>query len=377
MAEYLTVPSKIGGLTQGNANGLNLSANYFYGPSLCGGCVSGFGALPRNEFNESTDYNALQINVRRNMTRHLSYQLAYTWSKTMGLGLGSIGDGSSGVAESAIFPDKFRNWGAAYNPTPQVVAINYVYEAPNLGQKLNFKPLGWITDHWTWSGITQIHSDLMFGVPGYTLSNSNSTSDPTENWTGSTEGSRMLVTGNYRLSSIGQSPQFNGLGAAAVNTPSAPLPAGLQEGNAGYTTASYPIQGSAGNQVINQGAFTIPFPCSQTPAANPVYGIGESMECFGNAGAGSLMNIPGTRVFNFDMTFQKAFPLKSERRQLLFRAEMYNIFNHPQFNGANTGPSYDWNNWKNGVLVETANNVGRYTGTLNPRQMSLSLRLQF
>jgi hypothetical protein len=251
---------------------------------------------------------------------------------------------------------------------------------------LNFKPLGWITDHWTWSGITQIHSDLMYGIPGYTLSNSNGTSDPLENWTGSTEGARLFVVGNYRLSSIGQSPQFNGLGAAAVaigpnNGQSAALGTGSQEVAGGvsatYTTTQYPFQGSAGNQIINQGAFQIPFPCSATPAANPVYGVGESMECFGNAGAGSLMNIPGTRVFNFDMTFSKNFPLKSERRVLIFRAEMYNIFNHPQFTGANTGPSYDWNNWKNGVLVETANNVGRYTGTLNPRQMSMSLRLQF
>jgi len=147
--------------------------------------------------------------------------------------------------------------------------------------------------------------------------------------------------------------------------------------SATYTTSSYPFQGSAGNQIINQRAFTIPFPCSATPAANPIYGVGESMECLGNAGAGSLMSIPNTRVFNFDMTFQKAFPLKSEKRSLVFRAEMYNIFNHTQYNAANTGPSYDWNNWKNGVLVETANNLGRYTTTLNPRQMSMSLRLQF
>jgi len=188
MAQYLTVPSKIGGLTQGNASGLDLSANYFYGPSLCGGCVSGFGGLPRNEFSESTDYNGLQINLRRNMTRHLSYQLAYTYSKTMGVGLGSIGDGSSGIGQSAIFPDKFRNWGGSFNPTPQVAAINYVYEAPNLGQKLHSKLLGVVTDHWTWSGITQIHSDLMYGIPGYTMSNSNGTSDPLENWTGSTGG---------------------------------------------------------------------------------------------------------------------------------------------------------------------------------------------
>jgi hypothetical protein len=106
-------------------------------------------------------------------------------------------------------------------------------------------------------------------------------------------------------------------------------------------------------------------------------GIGESMECFGNAGSGSIITIPGTRTNNWDMTFAKNFPLKNEKRVLLFRAEMYNIFNHTQFRGWNVSPSYDWNNWKNGVLVQTNSGLGRYTSSLNPRQMSMSLSLRF
>jgi hypothetical protein len=318
------------------------------------------------------------MTLRRNMTKHLSYGLSYTYSKIMGLPLGSVGNGSNGGTESPQWSNKARNWGPSYSPTPHVVAINYVYEVPNLGQKLNFKPLGWVTDHWTWSGITQIRSDLMFGVPGCCgISNTNGTSNPSETWTGSTEGARFFVTGNYRLSSIGQSAQYNGLGQGAAYVTSSAIPAGLQEGAAGYTVNQYPVNGAAGVQVLNEAAFSIPYPCSQTAAANPVYGVGQSLECFGNAGAGSLLDIPKTKVLNFDMTFAKNFPLKSEKRVLMFRAEMYNIFNHTQFSGANTGPSYDWNNYKNGVLVQTANNLGRYTGTLNPRQMSMSLRLQF
>jgi hypothetical protein len=77
------------------------------------------------------------------------------------------------------------------------------------------------------------------------------------------------------------------------------------------------------------------------------------------------------------MTFSKNFPLKSEKRVLLFRAEMYNIFNHTQFNGWNISPTYDFNNWKNGLLVQTTSGLGRYTSSLNPRQMSMSLRFQF
>ena len=126
------------------------------------------------------------------------------------------------------------------------------------------------------------------------------------------------------------------------------------------------------------GAFVIPNPCSWTPGPTPQQGVGQSMSCFGNAGAGSLIPLPGTRVFNWDMTFTKVFPLKSERRQIMFRAEMYNIFNHTQFLGASTGQSYDWRAYKtDGTLTPTNGSTGRYTSAAAPRIMSLALRFQF
>jgi hypothetical protein len=77
------------------------------------------------------------------------------------------------------------------------------------------------------------------------------------------------------------------------------------------------------------------------------------------------------------VTFSKGFPLKGERRQLQFRAEMYNIFNHTQFTAANIAPSYSWPLWQTGVLQQTNANLGRYTAAANPRQMSMGLRLVF
>jgi hypothetical protein len=330
--------SPMSGYLYANATGKDLNDNYFRP-------LPGIGQLGTTDFQASSDYHALQVNVRRNMTRHLSYGLAYTFAKTMSLSAGS-----------PYFTDKYRNWQPVYSAAPHVLAINYVYEAPNLGQKLNSKALGWVTDHWSISGLTQWRSNRMAGVPGISFTGSNTTNNATPNWTGSAEGARMLVVGNPQLPS-GQA-SFVGGAAVAVN-------------------GGYGPNGTPGNQLINESAFQIPYPCSYTPAATPQLGIGENMECFGNAGAGSIINIPNTRVYNFDMTLTKNFPLKTERRVLQFRAEMYNIFNHAQFNGYNIGPTYDWSNWKNGVLVQTSSTLGRMTGTLNPRQMSMSLRLQF
>jgi hypothetical protein len=77
------------------------------------------------------------------------------------------------------------------------------------------------------------------------------------------------------------------------------------------------------------------------------------------------------------MTITKNFPLKKEGRFIQFRAEAYNLPNHTQFSGFNIAPQYDWRNWLQGRLVQTNSSLNRFTGTLNPRQMEMSVRLVF
>jgi hypothetical protein len=331
-----------------NTNGKALADNYFRP-------LPGLGALRTVDYAGNSSYNSLQVTLRRNFTRRLSYGLAYTWSKTMS----AFGATASGYpytnTQSPYFPDKFRNYGPSYQPTPHVLVANYIYDVPNLGQKFNLKPLGWVTDHWTVSGITQWRSDIRVGVPAISFSGTTST-NPQMLWTGGYELGRMLVVGNPQLPSgqvsfVGNTPLVQSPGANANGTP--------------------------GNQLLNESVFVIPNPCSWTPGPTPQQGVGQSLSCFGNAGAGSLIPIPGTRMFNWDVTFSKAFPLRSEKRQILFRAEMYNIFNHTQFTAANIAPQYNWPLWQSGVLQQTNANLGRYTAAANPRQMSMSVRLHF
>ena len=320
-----------------NVSGKNLSDNYSRP-------MPGLGALTYVNFSGNSAYNSLQVSARRNMTKGLSYGLAYTFSKIM-----------SDTRNSPYFPDKFRDYGPSYLPTPHVLAVNYIYELPNLGQKFNLKPLGWVTDHWTISGITQWRSNIRVGVPGISFSGTTS-ANPQMNWTGGYEGARMIVTGNPQL----PAGQVSFAGATRlVQAPGA---------NA---------NGTPGNQILNMSVFVIPMPCSWTPGATPQQGVGQSMACFGNAGPGSIIPIPNTRINNWDMTFSKSFPLKSEKRVIMFRAEMYNIFNHTQFTAANITPQYSWPLWQTGVLQQTNANLGRYTSAATPRQMSMSLRLQF
>jgi hypothetical protein len=286
--------------------------------------LAGIGNVSTGEYAASTNYNSLQASVRRNMTRHLSYGLAYTFSKTMS------------ASPSPYWADKYRNYGASFQGAPSVVVVNYVYEAPNLGQRLNLKALGWVTDHWSVSGITQWQSEGFAGAPSCCSFQGTTTANPAPVFTGSAESARLIVTGN----------------------PTIPL------SQVNFTNT------------FNPNAFAFPDPCSWTPAATPQKGVGQSMECFGNAGAGSIYKVP-IRINNWNMTFAKNFPLKGEKRVLTFRAEMYNIFNHTQFSGVNTTIQYNLPNWQSGVLQQTNNQLGRFTATQNPRQMSMSLRFQF
>jgi len=334
-----------------NTNGKNLNDNYFRP-------LPGLGALTDIDYAGNSNYNSLQVSVRRNFTRHLSYGLAYTWSKTMSDLLANPNGATRNSAEftqiTPYFTDKFRNYGPSYQPTPQVLVINYIYELPNAGSKVKFKPVGWVTDHWTLSGITQWHSDIKVTAPAISFTGTTST-NPQMNWTGGFEPARMMIVGNPQLSSgvsfVGNTPLAAAPGANANGTP--------------------------GNQLLNEGAFVIPFPCSFTPGPTPQQGIGQSMECYGNAGPGNIVTLPGTRMNNWDVTLSKSIPLKSEKRVLMFRIEAYNVFNHTQFSSANISPQYNWPLWQQGVLEQTNANLGRYTAALAPRQMSLSLRLQF
>ncbi|MEO8594796.1 MAG: carboxypeptidase regulatory-like domain-containing protein [Candidatus Solibacter sp.] len=357
---------------QGGNSGLGLlGGQYIFSPQVCDTCVRGYTGISAQKFEETANYHALQVNVRRNMRKGLAFGWAFTWDKAMGNPLANLNNNDPAAGRSPIFPDKFRNWGPSYLPTPFFFTVNAVYEIPNLGKRLNVKPLGWVTDNWTLSGLYQWRSNAMAGVPGISFANTNSTCSsaatcyPQWNWTGSTEGARMNVTGDYHLSSTGEALQINPGNSTVATTSGNPA------------TPSYPLLGTDGNRIINTAAFSIPYPCSQKPAADPHYGVGENLSCLGNAGPGQLINVPGTRVSNLDMSIAKIIPLHHEGRFLQFRAEMYNLPNHTQFSGWNIGPTYDWRNWLQGRLVQTNANLNRMNATLNPRQMSMSLRIQF
>ncbi len=297
-----------------NASGRALNDDYFRP-------MAGLGNVWVGSFRGSSNYHSLQMSIRRANRRGLSYGLAYTWSKTM------MYTGNGYYPENPFFKKWF--YGPAFNGAPHVIAANYIYEIPGLGKKFNIRPLGWVTDNWSVSGITSWQSHGMYGAPGISFTGTSS-SNPAPNMTGSSEGARLFVIGDPTVSN----PTF-------------------------YNN-------------INAAAFQLPVACSQTR---------QTMDCFGNAGNGSIMSVP-IWMNNWDMSLIKSFHLGGERRILTFRAEFYNLPNHTQFSTINNTLQFDLASYQkwiagNGSLVQSNSQFGRYTAARNPRQVAMTLRFQF
>jgi hypothetical protein len=93
--------------------------------------------------------------------------------------------------------------------------------------------------------------------------------------------------------------------------------------------------------------------CFATPAAFT----------YGNAGRDILI---GPGLDNFDASIQKEFPVR-ESMNLQFRLDMFDFFNHPNFN-APVGA---------GRLLSTSTSFGQITSAQDPRDLQFSLRLAF
>ena len=81
---------------------------------------------------------------------------------------------------------------------------------------------------------------------------------------------------------------------------------------------------------------------------------------------GARNNLRGPSFFNLDMGLAKAFPVYGDRVVLKFRADAFNVTNHPSFNN----PTVD--------ITNQSTPFGTITGTsTSPRVLQLALRLEF
>jgi hypothetical protein len=88
---------------------------------------------------------------------------------------------------------------------------------------------------------------------------------------------------------------------------------------------------------------------------------------FGNGGV-YILRQPSTS--NWDISISKRVPF-GEERYVQFRTELYNAWNHTEFNGMDTSARFD----ASGNQIDS--NFGALTGARDPRRIQLSLRVMF
>jgi hypothetical protein len=267
----------------------------------------GYGDITYVENSGSSNYNALQASFNRRFTKGLQFGLAYTWSKTMDYG-------STDRSGLPLYrPYDVWSYGEASFDQTHVMVINYTWSLPRASGLWDNVITRQVFDNWELSGVTAFVSGTPFGVGFSTVDNAD--------LTGGGDGSRPNLVGQVKLSGDQQQPVT------------------LAGGQLGLT------------QWFNPNAF-----------ARPARGD------FGNAPR-NVGRGPGSN--NWDMSFFKKFPFKSEQRYLQLRYEIYNLFNHTQFQSVDNAARFD----AAGRQVNTR--FGQAIATRPPRVMQFALSLKF
>ena len=113
----------------------------------------------------SSSYNALQVSLDKRYTNGLSYQVAYTWSKSIDV----AGDGwfgsEGGVPQDPYDPSGYGSRSVAGTDLTNVLAVNTVFQVP-VGKGKRFSTghgvLDYVLGNWQINNIFNAHSGLPF-----------------------------------------------------------------------------------------------------------------------------------------------------------------------------------------------------------------------
>jgi len=246
--------------------------------------------LPLDVARLSMFYNAFQTSLEHRFSGGFNVLAAYTFAKSLG-----TADGNVNQCDIQNAHDVAAEKGPTTPDFRHQLVVSYVYELPyGKGKHFGSDASGVaqaVLGGWQVAGVTRAHSGEAFDVlMGGDLTN-----------TGAFPPRPDIIHNPYDFS-------YNTAEQAALGC------------DPGHQTL---------NCWFNQAAFVAPALAS-TPG---LCGGQCSARLFGDAGRAILR---GPDLVNFDFSAYKTFQL-SERFGLVFRAEFFNIFNHPNFEMPNVG----------------------------------------
>ncbi|MGA2135539.1 MAG: carboxypeptidase regulatory-like domain-containing protein [Bryobacteraceae bacterium] len=245
-----------------------------------------FSSILYVESGASSSYNSLQIRSERRVAQGLTFLAAYTFSKSID-DVSSVFGGSVGSGLPQNSEDLQGDRGLSDFNVKHRLVTSSVYDLP-LGRKWITEP-GWrkrLLGNWQAAGILTVQTGSPFTV----------------NLPASESGSAIAAFGNpYR-------PDL-------VSNPYVPGPVMANPNPACHTTIS---QGGLAADAVDQPSSWFNACAFVAPPAGQ----------FGNAGR-NIMTGPG--LSNLDFSMYKNISLGKESRRLQVRGEVFNLFNHPNF----------------------------------------------
>jgi len=279
-------------------------------------------------------YHSLQTKAEKRFANGLNFLFTYTWSKTMS----DAGDLLNGGSVAGFRAPQVPGLGMAFDygladfDIRNVFHFSGGYELP-FGKGKRF--------------MTGASGAMDKVVGGWSI-----------NWSSTFQGGQPISIGC-------PSGTASNLGCGALYT-GQPLDLGLHNDSNGLL--SWYGNPKAFTQACVLGTGGVPEP--GTPAG--------CLPLTGAAALGGVTQVPGPGFHRLDFSIFKDIPL-SERFRLQFRAEIFNIFNHPNFNAPNFGG--------NGVVA--ISNSGNFNSSTfgeigstrdapyDPRQIQFALKLYF
>jgi Carboxypeptidase regulatory-like domain len=278
----------------------------------------------------TSNYNALQVQVRKRLSYGLALTGSYTWSHALDeqSGLGLFFTGNNPLVPKA-------NYASSDFDQTHVFLVNYSYTIPSL---VKSRGLGYAVNGWIVGGQTVAESGQPYSV--YDFSGS--------------VASLFLGTSDF------------------IGNPIVPLKPGV-------TPAQAKLQGTlgvnAGSPVLNPNDFAPQF---VAPGTNGV----PACDATGCDLFESLYGTSGRNLFRgpfqvrFDMSLAKEFPIK-ERFHVRFEADAFNIFNHPDFDAPNNNVTF-FPNFSGPPSIPPEGSLGVIQHTVgSPRFLQLGLHLKF
>jgi hypothetical protein len=273
----------------------------------------GYSTLTYRTTSLTSNYNSLQVQVIRRFKDGLEFGLAYTWSKAMDFA--DSYDGSVATYQHL----RLWNYGPAGYDRRNNLVVNYLWGLPK-GSRIwsNFATRA-ILDNWQISGIASYVSGGPAGASSGSAQGITYTTVDSVDTTGGGDGARVVLTADPMRGAPHKFAEW--FDTSVVQRPSQ-----------SYLTPS-------GQVVLSNGISGF------HPVTNPGYS-------------------------NFDTALFKNFLVK-ERLAIQLRLETYNTFNHPEFNGLDTGARFD----KNGNQVNAT--FGQINSAASARILQLAGRINF